>query len=60
MERTDSYIVVEQMIRRGELGLSELEHLLNTLLQQERITTQEQQVLLELGWGINSNNTPPS
>jgi transposase len=50
---SDSYITVEQMIRRRELSLSELEHLLDALRMQQNITTAEQQALLELAWGIN-------
>jgi hypothetical protein len=50
---SDSYITVEQMIRRRELRLSELEHLLDALRRQQNITTAEQQALLELAWGTN-------
>ena len=57
---SESYIAVEQRIRRGELSLSELEHLLDRLVSQEQITSAEQQALLELAWSINSNDMPPS
>ena len=53
--RSDSYVVVEQRIHRGELGLSELEHLLDELVEQKKITPAEQQGLLELAWGWNVN-----
>ena len=57
---SDSYVVIEQRIRRGELSLSELEHLLDSLVAQKEITSAEQQALLELAWEINTNHTPPS
>lgn len=57
---SDFYIVVEQRIRRGELGLSELEQLLDGLVGQKQITSAEQQALLELAWGMNTKDTPPS
>ena len=44
---SDSYLTIEQMIHRGELPFSELEHVLDVLLQQENITLAEQQALLE-------------
>ena len=48
METSDSYIVVEKMIRLGKVSMSELEHLLNSLEEQEAITPSERQTLLEL------------
>ena len=45
---SDSYLTVEQMIYRRELPFSELEHVLDVLLQQENITLAEHQILLEL------------
>ena len=45
---SDSYLTVEQMIYRRELPFSELEHVLDVLLQQENITAAEQRALLEL------------
>jgi hypothetical protein len=57
---SDSYLTVEQMIRRGELGLSEVEHWLDALLEQEKITSAQQQALLELAWGVSIQNLPPA
>ena len=48
METSDSYIVVEKMIRRGEVSKSELQHLLNSLEEQGQITATEHQTLLAL------------
>lgn len=48
MERTDSYIVVERMIRGGEIKGAELESLLDALLEQEQISSGERQALLAL------------
>ena len=39
METSDHYIVVERMIRQGEVLMSELEHLLDSLEEQGRITS---------------------
>jgi len=57
---SNSYIMVEQRIRRGELSLSELEHMLDGLVGQEQMTPAEQQKLLELAWRLNTNNTASS
>jgi hypothetical protein len=57
---SDPYLTAEQMIRRGELGLSELEHWLDALLAQEQITSTEQQALLELAWGLSIPSQPPA
>ena len=56
MEPSDSYLVVERMIQRGEISLSELESLLYSLEEQQLITTAEQQSLLELVAKINSDS----
>ena len=56
MEPSDSYLVVEKMIQRGEISLSELESLLYSLEEQQLITTAEQQSLLELVAKINSDS----
>jgi len=48
MDASDHYIVVERMIRRNEVSLTELQRLLNSLEEQERITPDEHQALLEL------------
>ena len=55
-EYSDSYLTVERMIQRGELSLSELEHLLESLLRQKNITTAEGEALLELAWGMNTDH----
>lgn len=49
MDTSDHYIVVERMIRLGEVLMSELEHLLNSLEEQALITSAEHAKLLELG-----------
>lgn len=56
MEPSDSYLVVERMIQRGEISLSELERLLYSLEEQQLITAAEQQALLELAAKINSDS----
>lgn len=58
MERTDSYIVVDRMIRQGEINGSELENLLEALLKKEQITPAERQALLKLAVGINAGTSP--
>lgn len=55
---SDSYIVVEKMIRLGELVFSELEHLLDVLDGQELITQAEHQALLELARKLNMGHLP--
>lgn len=50
MERSDSYVAVENMIERGEIMLSDLEHLLESLHRQERISPAEREALLEHAW----------
>jgi hypothetical protein len=59
MEASDSYLVVERMIRAGEFSLSELESLLESLKEQHLITTAEQELLLELAWKLNTNHPSP-
>lgn len=49
MDTSDHYIVLERMIRLDEVSTSELEHLLNSLEEQGRITPAEHRALLELG-----------
>ena len=48
MEASDHFIVVERMIRQGEVSKSELQHLLDSLEEQERITPAECRTLLQL------------
>ena len=55
---SDSYIVVEKMIRLGELVFSDLEHLLDVLDGQELITPAEHQALLELARKLNIGHLP--
>ena len=53
MEASDSYWVVERLIRAGEVSLSELESLLESLKEQGMITSAENEALLELAWQIS-------
>ena len=59
MEGSDSFLVVEKMIRQDEIGLSELESLLEVLEGQEQITAEERQTLLELARASEINHIPP-
>jgi transposase len=60
MDTSDSYLVVERMIRQGEVSGSELERLLVVLEQQDQITLEEHKALLELAEGLSTADTPPS
>jgi hypothetical protein len=59
METSDHYIVIERMIRLGEVSKSELEHLLHSLEEQGRITPQEHRALLELEEERNRDEASP-
>jgi hypothetical protein len=59
METSDSYIVIEKMIRRSEVSKSELEHLLNSLAEQRQITATEHQALLELAEELSRDKATP-
>ena len=59
METSDSYIVIEKMIRRSEVSKSELEHLLNSLAKQGQITATEHQALLELAEELSRDKATP-
>ena len=59
MDYSDSYLVVERMIRQGEVSGSELEHLLAALEEQDQITLEEQNALLELAKGLKIGGTRP-
>ena len=59
MDSSDSYLVIERMIQMGEVMLSELERLLDTLEEQNLITTAEHEALLELAWKLSIGRTPP-
>lgn len=58
MEASDHYIVVERMIRVGEVLMSELEHLLDSLEAQELITSTEHKTLLDLARRLNGDEKP--
>ncbi|HSL44642.1 MAG TPA: hypothetical protein VK897_14495 [Anaerolineales bacterium] len=58
METSNSYVAIEQMIHLGEVKLSELEHLLDSLRRQEQITTLEHETLLELTWNKSILKSP--
>jgi hypothetical protein len=60
MEASDSYLVVERMIQRGEIMLSELERLLKTLQEQQLITPVEHAALLDLARKACKGKAPPS
>ena len=55
---SDSYLRIEQIIRKAELSLSELEHLLDDLVRQNQLTSAEQQALLALAWETSINDKP--
>lgn len=59
MGASDSYLVVEKMIQAGEISRSELESLLDSLEEQQLITTSEHKSLLELAWQINTDKSSP-
>ena len=57
MDLSYAYVEVENMIRRGEVQLSDLERLLEGLQREQRITLREQERLLELAWSTSLNRT---
>jgi hypothetical protein len=59
MEASDSYLVVERMIRAGDIPLSELERLLDSLEEQQLITTDQHEILLELAWEVQTAHPSP-
>ena len=59
METSDSYLVTEKMIRLGEIMLSELEHLLDSLEAQQLINAKEHEDLLELAWKLSTDKPAP-
>ncbi len=59
MEHSDSYRVAEKLIRAGEISLSEVERLLDSLESQQLISTAEHETLLELAWKINTDHPSP-
>jgi hypothetical protein len=59
MEASDSYLVVERMIRAGDIPLSELERLLESLEEQQLITTDQHEILLELAWEVQTAHPSP-
>jgi hypothetical protein len=56
MDESDSYIVVERMLLRGEIRLSELRPLLDSLEGQGQISHDEHKALLELARRLNLND----
>ena len=50
MESLDSYAAIENKVQLGEVMLSEVERLLDTLHRQQLITNSELETLLELAW----------
>ena len=56
METSDSYIVLERMIRQCEIAISELEPLLDSLEEQAQISSDEHASLLELAKGMDIEN----
>jgi len=58
MEGSDSYLVVEKMIRQDEIMLSELARLLDVLEGQGQISPPERQALLELARISDADQTP--
>ena len=60
METSDSYLVVENMIRRGEIVIEDLQDLLATLQGQELITVEEHLALLELAAKMNMDSPSPA
>jgi hypothetical protein len=54
MGSSDSFLVVERMIRLGEIVLSELGRLLDTLEEQQLITPTEHEDLLELARKVSA------
>lgn len=59
METSDHYLVVERMIRQGEVSKSELKHLLKSLEEQERITPAEHRALLEIEEELSRDKASP-
>jgi hypothetical protein len=57
MDASDSYIVVESMLLRGEIRLSDLKPLLDSLEGQGQISHAEHESLLELAKRLNLNDT---
>jgi hypothetical protein len=52
METSDSYVVVEKMIRLGEITTAELRDLLDTLEREQLISAEEHATLLEMAEGL--------
>lgn len=59
MDTSDHYTVLERMIRRDEVSMSELEHLLDSLAEQGQITDAEHQALLELAEKLSQDKASP-
>ena len=52
-------LVIEKMIRLGEVSMSELQHLLASLEEQGRISAAEHQALLELAEELSRDKSSP-
>ena len=59
MDASDSYLALERMIQKGEVSLSELESLLDSLEEQQLITIAEHESLLALAGKVNTDNLSP-
>lgn len=57
MQNSASYTLLEEMLLHGQIqmGLSEFEKLVDFMRQQELLTSQEQQALLNLARNMNLN-----
>lgn len=57
MQNSASYTLLEEMLLHGQIqmGLSEFEKLVDFMRQQELLTSQEQQALLNLARNTNLN-----
>jgi hypothetical protein len=59
VEPSDHFLVVEKMVRQGEVARSELDHLLSSLEEQGRITSSEHLALLELAERLADRRASP-
>ena len=57
---SDSYLVVERMLREGSVTALELQDLLVTLESQQLISAPEHAALLELAAGVEVQDAPPA
>ena len=59
MAPSDSYLAAERLIQTDEISLSALERLLDSLEDQQLITTDEHEALLELAWKVHTDHPSP-